>query len=295
MSFLTLGDTIALIAPSCGQKKQDLSASLAYFKQLGLNVVLAENLNHEYRYMAGSDKERAEILNQMYKNPDIKALFCIRGGAGSTRMLPFIDFETIKQNPKPIIGLSDSTAIQNAVFTQTGTPSLTGFLPLYDLKEKEINPLVNESLKKALFSEHHLATSGSCLNAGECCGELVGGCLSVFLYLAGTLYMPDLSNKILLLEDVGEKTYKIDLMLNQLKQQQGFNRLKGIVIGKFTDSQISDEADGDISACIRDFTAGLQIPIITDFAYGHIPARHILPLGLPVTLTASATTCSLSW
>lgn len=295
MSFLTTGDTIGLIAPSCGPKEQDLNASLAYFKQLGLNVVLAENLNHKYRYMAGSDKERAEAINKMYKTADIKALFCIRGGAGSTRILPFIDFETIKQNPKPIIGLSDSTALQNAVFAQTGTPSLTGFLPLYDIKEKEINPLVHDSLKTALFSEHHLATSGKCLNAGQCRGELVGGCLSVFLYLAGTPYMPDLSDKILLLEDVGEKTYKIDLMLNQLKQQQGFNRLNGIVIGKFTDSLISAEEDGDISACIHDFTADLQIPIITDFSYGHIPARHILPLGLPITLTASTTECTLSW
>lgn len=295
MNLLKQKDTIGLIAPSVGLQNKDLSPAIAYLKKLGLKIKLAPNLNSEYRYMAGTDQERADSINQMFKDPKIKALFCIRGGAGSTRILDKLDYKLIKENPKPIIGLSDSTALQNALFTETGNPAITGFLPLYDFNNKDIDPLVNSSLKDALFADTHTINSGSCHIAGTAKGSLIGGCLSVLCYLCGTPYFPDLKGKILLLEDIGEKTYKIDLMLNQLKQQKNFNKLKGIIFGNFTDCPIAAPEDGSVKDCINDFISGLNIPIITDFAYGHIPSRHILPLGLPVKLTSTSEKCTLSW
>lgn len=295
MSFLKAGDKIGLIAPSVGLKEKDLAPTLAFFKKLNLTPILASNLNSSYRYMAGTDQERALNINKMFEDSSIKALFCLRGGAGATRMLDYLDYKIIQNNLKPVVGLSDSTALQNALYAKTKNPSLTGFLPLYDLNDKTIASQTEASLLSALFEKNHLITSGTSLHEGTAEGVIIGGCLSVLLYLCGTPYFPDLSGKILLLEDIEEKTYKIDLMLNQLKQQKGFNALKGIIIGQFTDCPVVDPEDGTINDCIKDFAQNLNIPIITDFAYGHIPARHILPIGLTAKISATPETCTISW
>ena len=295
MAILKSGDKIGFIAPSCSQQNKDLTKAIKYFESLGLNVVLAPNLNKEYRYMADTDINRAKAINQMYKDTSIKALFCIRGGAGSSRLLNYLDYDLIKNNPKPIIGLSDSTILQNALITKSKIKSFTGFLPLYDFKNKNIDSLVSSSLENALFDDKHHITSGSPFKKGEAKGVLIGGTLSSLLYLCGTPYFPNLKNKILLLEDTDEKTYKIDLMLNQIKQQKNFNQLRGIIFGKFSDCIIIDKEDGTIEDCIKDFTKDLNIPIITDFEYGHIPSRYVLPLGTQIKIKSSQNNCSISW
>ena len=295
MAILKKGDKIGIIAPSVGLKDKDIAPTIDYFKKIGLKPILANNLTKDYRYMAGSDKERANSINKFFKNTDIKALFCLRGGAGATRMLDLLDYNIIKQNKKPIFGLSDSTAIQNALISKANLISYTGFLPLYDLEGENINKTLQTSLENTLFTNNQKIISGSCLKKGECKGKIVGGCLSVLTYLCGTQYFPNLTGKILLLEDIGEKTYKIDLMLNQLKQQKNFNKLKAIIIGQFHNCIISDKEDGTIEDCIKDFTKELNIPIITDFAYGHIKERYVIPLNKTVTLKSTNKECSISW
>lgn len=294
MAILKKGDKIGIIAPSVGLNDKDITPTINYFKNIGLTPVFAKNLSKNYRYMAGTDKERADNINKLFKDNSIKALFCLRGGAGATRILDLLDYNLIKQNKKPIFGLSDSTALQNALITKTNTTSYTGFLPLYDLDD-DINKTLDASLQKTLFNNHQTIISGNCLKKGECKGKIIGGCLSVLTYLCGTQYFPNLSGKILLLEDIGEKTYKIDLMLNQLKQQKNFNRLKAIIIGQFHNCIISDKEDGTIEDCIKDFTNGLNIPIITNFAYGHIKERYVVPLNKTVTLKSTTKECSISW
>ncbi|MBR5599235.1 MAG: LD-carboxypeptidase [Alphaproteobacteria bacterium] len=295
MAILKKGDRVGFIAPSCGLKNKNLTPSINYLKSLGLEVVLADNLNSQYRYMAGSKEQRANTINQMFKDKSIKALFCIRGGAGSSHILELIDYENIKNNPKPIIGLSDSTALQNALITKSDITCFTGFLPLYDFKNGPIDELTSSSLISSLFKDTHSISSGNCLIQGETTGKIIGGCLSVFLQLCGTPYFPSLKGKILLIEDIDEKTYKVDLMLNQLKQQKDFSELKAIIIGQFTDCIIVDEEDGTIGDCIKDFTKDLKIPVISNFQYGHIPSRHIIPLGKTVKLTSTPSICSISW
>lgn len=295
MSLLKKGDTVGLIAPSCGGKKTDLPLLKRLFEQMELKVIYANNLTDSFRYMAGSDEVRAKEFNRMVKDSKVKALFCLRGGAGATRMLDKTDFTALKTNPKPIIGLSDSTALQNAAVKLANNISLTGFLPLYELKTGKINEFMVKELKKTLFEDKHEISSGKCLKAGTAEGKIVGGCLSVFNLLCGTKYFPNLRGKILLLEDVGEKTYKIDLWLQQLKQQPHFDELKGIIFGKFSDCEIKDKNDGTIADCISDFAKGLNVPVICDFAYGHIPERHIIPLGIKVKMSATAKNCTLRW
>lgn len=295
MSWLKKGDTVGLIAPSSSLGDDDLKPTLEMFAQMGLWVVEATNIKSRFRYMAGSDQKRAEAINQMVKNPTIKALFCMRGGAGASRILDMIDFRTLHDNPKLIIGLSDATALQNAALTMSGNPALTGFLPLYDTHDGKINEVMRNELFNALFEDKHEIISGVCLREGQAQGEIVGGCLSVFNLLCGTKYFPDLTGKILLLEDVGEKTYKIDLMLNQLKQQPNFDKLNGVILGQFSDCIIKDKTDGTVADCINDFIRTVDIPVINEFAYGHIPQRHILPLGVAVKMIAEKNRCQVKW
>ena len=119
--------------------------------------------------------------------------------------------------------------------------------------------------------------------------------MSVLTYLCGTKYFPSLKDKILLIEDVGEKTYKIDLMLNQLKQQKDFAKLKGIIFGQFTDCTVASENDGSIEDVIKDFASGIKIPTIYNFDYGHIDHSRIIPLGLKVKIISTAKFCSICW
>ena len=294
MSFLKFEDKVGIIAPSCNLSGHDLIPFISLLKSWNLDVVLADNLNDSYRYMAGDDNLRAAALNKMLQDDNIKALFCIRGGAGATRILGQIDFDALKRNPKFIIGLSDSTALQNAAFSLANNRSLTGFLPLYETTEGQVDTFLANDLRHALFDDYRIITSGQTLISGETQGELIGGCLSVFTQLCGTSYFPSLKDKILLLEDVGEKTYKIDLMLTQLKNQPDFNELKGIIFGTFSNCEIKDETDGTIDDCINDFINGINIPVIKDFAYGHIPQRYILPLGHKITLRAQEN-CTLEF
>lgn len=296
MSLLQKGDTVGFVATSSGLEGRDISPAINYFEQeLNLKVKLAPNLASACRYMAGTDEERAAALTEMYRDSEIKALFAIRGAAGSSRMLKNLDYTTITQNPKPLFGLSDVTAVQNALFAKSAAPSYTGFLPVYDIRDGKVNPELETSLKNVLFADSRQISGGVSLISGTAEGKIIGGCLTSFLYLAGTEYLPDFKDKILLLEDTDEKTYKIDLMMSQLKQQKNFNRLKGIIIGSFTDCTIVDSFDGDISDCVADFVKDLQIPVITGFSYGHTPARSVVPLGFTVRMISSPAGCSLNW
>lgn len=144
-----------------------------------------------------------------------------------------MDYDIIARHSKPLFGLSDVTAVQNALVARASTPAYTGFLPIYDIKNDSLNSELETSLKNILFAPVHCLKSGTSLYPGKAEGQIIGGCLTSFLYLAGTNYMPDLAGKILLIEDTDEKTYKLDLMFSQLKQLKNFDKLHGIIIGAF--------------------------------------------------------------
>lgn len=295
MSLLNPKDKIGYIAPSSCLNDKDLAPSIEYFNSIGLEVVVANDIYSQYRYMAGTDIKRAQDINKMFEDDRIKAIFCTRGGAGALRLLPYLDYELISKKTKPIFGLSDSTVLQNALFAKTNNPSYTGFLPLYDINSSNINPTLKNNLEAIIFNNNHKIVSGTSLNQGQTSGIIVGGCLSVFLSLCGTPYFPDLTDKIILIEDDDEKTYRIDLMLNQLKLQKNFDKVKAIIFGSFTDSKIIDKEDGNIDDCINDFSKELNIPIIKNFQYGHIPNRYILPIGIKVDLVSTLNECYISW
>lgn len=290
MFELQKGDKVAIVAPS-GQigDKTKIAAGLDYLKKIGLKPILMPHVLAQYRYMAGTDKERAEDINQAFSNPEIKALFCVRAAAGATRILPYIDYNTAKKNPKPLIGFCDNAALMSALWQKSGVQSLNGFLLTYDFLHGTPDIMVKQDLNCWLRGQKPVFNSGICLQKGTAQGELLPINLSTLMRLAGTEYFPDLCGKILLIEDVHERIHKIDLMLQQLKQQPNFNKLSGIIFGLFTDSN-GDAEDGSIDDCINDFMQYLTLPAIKNFAFGHIPERHILPFGAKVRIDAAETT-----
>lgn len=288
MFSLKAGDKVGIASPAGHIPGfESIKLALDYIESLGLRYVIGANAYNVSRYMAGTDEERAEDLMSFFKDPEIKAVFTTAGGCGSQRLLDLLDYEIIKQNPKPVIGLSDNTALQLGLWTQTGNMNITGFSLKYDFKNGHIDGLVDASLQKVLSGTGQNIVSGQTQTAGTAEGILVGGCLSLIRSLAGTPYFPDLKDTILLIEDVGEKTYKLDLMLTQLRQQPGFSKIKGIVFGTFACCEEADPGDGSVNDVIDDFCCRIhRIPVIKNFAYGHIPSRYVLPTGVKVRLNA---------
>ena len=286
MSLIAKNDKVAFIAPSSAIKKTDLSAAQKWFADKGIRTEIMPHVFSTYRNMGGIDVERAADINECFTREDIKAAFCVRGGAGSLNLLDKIDYSAVQKMPKPVFGLSDSTALQNALYTKSGNVSYTGFLPVYDFNDGALDAQLEESLKHVLFGERQCVKGGKCLKKGQAEGVMVGGCLSVFCSLCGTPYFPDLEDKILLLEDIGEKTYRIERMLGQIRLQSGFSKIKGIVFGQFVNCAEADAGDGTIEEILRDFAAEANVPIVAYFPYGHQKSRFILPIGGKVLLNA---------
>jgi len=286
MFRLQKGDKIGIISPSCGLENKDLTPAINYLKSQGLEPILGKHINSSYHYMGGTDIERASDIMTFFEDNTIKAIFCTRGGAGSLRILPHLDYDIISQNPKPIFGFSDTTALQNGIYSKTQNISYSGFLLIYDFSHGNINPMQAEDLNNIIKGNTQSITSGETVIGGYGEGTLVGGNFYALLSLCGTPYFPDLTNKIILLEDTGIKSYQLDLMLQQLSMQKGFSKIKGIIFGQYENIRIVDECDGSINDNINYFCQNLNIPIIKNFAYGHTEARHILPIGASIKLDA---------
>ena len=286
MPKLRAGDKVAIVAPSAKiGGKAEIENALNYIKELGLEPVLGKHLLEQRRYMAGTDKDRAEDINTAFADQEIKALFCVRAAAGATRILPLIDYEVARENPKPVIGFCDNAALQVALLKKANIVSYNGFVFTYDCKNGNLDTKIRSSLENLLQGKKIKIISGATKRKGKAKGELIAVNLSVLLYLAGTPYFPDLRGKILLIEDVHERMHKIDLMLQQLKQQPHFAELAGVIFGQFTDCSGDDE-DGTLDDCIDDFLQGTDFPVIHNFDFGHTPSRYVLPLGSQVSLDA---------
>lgn len=283
---LKKGDKVGIISPSSSLEKEDIASAVKYLESLGLEIVFGKNVFKKHRWMAGTERERANDISDMHKNKDIKAIFCSAGGVGSQKILPYIDYDLIRNNPKPIFGFSDNTSLQLAVYALSKQISYTGFSLKYDFRNSHIDSLVEDSLKKVISGKKQTIKSGKTVIKGKTKAVMIGGCLSMVRNLAGTKYLPNLKDKILLLEDVDEKTYKIDLMLEQIKQLKNFDKVKGIVFGKFEDCIITEKENSSIDEVISEFCKGLNIPVIKDFEYSHSKSRYVLPMGKKVTLDA---------
>lgn len=281
---------VAIVSPSVMLSERPFNSEkwLAYLQEdLGLETVLTPTALTGTKLETFQAKDKARDIMAAYANDSIDALIAVHGGAAALRVLEYLDFEVIRRHPKPIIGFSDTTSLQFGVFGRTGQAYITGFLPEYDFRDGRISAQTDEDLRRVLAGEKFDAVSGVCVYSGVAEGVLIGGNMSAISDLSGTSYYPDLTDKILLLEDECEPAYKLKLMLTQLKYNPIFSGVKGIVFGQFTDC--SDHVtQGTVASVVEDFAAQVELPMIRDFDYGHIKGRRVLTCGVKYRLDAAS-------
>ena len=290
---LKKGDLIGIISPaSTPDELSRIENSVKYFENLGYSVVLGQNVGKYRGYLAGTDQERLDDLHSMFSNKKVKAVFCIRGGYGAFRLLDKINYKLIKSNPKIFVGYSEITALQNAIFTKTGLITFAGPMPAVDFVN-EVSSFTEEFFWKLVTSKKKIGrikypaeTSPQTLRKGIVSGQIVGGNLAVLTALTGTKYFPDMKNKILILEDINEAPYKVDRLLNQLRLNGVFSKIKGIILGRFVDCYEDDANKKTLTLgeVIDDYFCPLKIPSLYVFPHGHIKDFVTIPFGLKIKL-----------
>ncbi|MBE6444800.1 MAG: LD-carboxypeptidase [Alphaproteobacteria bacterium] len=280
--------TVGIISPSIMLSDRPLHEDKwqPYLESCGLKVVWSPSATKGTYAYNGYAQEKAKDIMDMYANPEIDALVSAHGGAGALNVLEYLDFDFIAKHPKPIIGFSDNTSMQLAVYAKTHQPFVTGFFLEYAFRNGDINPLVDADFRKIIQGEKMSYQSGETVNGGVAEGVLLGECLSPISDLNGTPYYPDISDAILLIEDEEEQSYKLGLMLTQLRYNPNFKKVKGIVFGKFADC-IDHKTQGSVEKIIADFCSNVDVPIVKDFNFGHFAEHHVLPMGVKYRFDAN--------
>jgi len=232
---LKAGDMVTLIAPGGPVTAEKIVMAEKNIQSLGFKTKQSKNLKAIKKHTAGTDSQRLEDLHAAFSDADTKAIWCVRGGNGCNRLLPNLDYNLIKNNPKPLIGFSDITALHNAIFNLTGLIGFHAPIGAWSFSDYNI-----DNLTKVLVegSSNHIVRGTKrtkILNKGKVSGQLVGGNLSVLAAIAGTDFDNDYTDKIVFIEDVGEAPRRIDRMLTQLSQTSNLKKAKGVIFGEFDD------------------------------------------------------------
>ena len=264
-------------------------------ESLGYRVEVGENVGKKHGYLAGSDEERLLDFHNMFGNKNIKAIFCVRGGYGSGRLLDKINYSLIKKNPKIFVGYSDITALQLALYKKSGLITFAGPMLATDFNG-EINGFAEENFWRVLTSTKKIGKLYNpnkekfyVLKPGRAEGNILGGNLAVLASIMGTGYFPGFKNSILLLEEIGEVPYKIDRFLNQLKLAKIFNQINGVILGRFVDCYETDKSKSTIklNEVIEHYFSKLEVPVIYNFSHGHIRENITIPVGINCKLNSS--------
>ncbi len=275
------GDTVGVVAPSGPFEPERLRPALDYLTGRGYRVREGRSLYERERYLAGSDSERASDLNGMFVDPQVRAIFVARGGYGSARVLDLLNYEGIRRNPKPLVGFSDTTALQLGIYVHTGLVTYSGVTLCADVTEEGMHAVTEETLWGALVEGRFPPVVGlQALGRGVAEGRLIGGCLSMVASLVGTPYLPDPAGALLFLEDVNEVPYRIDRMLNQLRMTGVFEQAAGVVFGQFEGCEPEREEEGTTAAVLEALAGTIACPVFCDLPYGHGPGRRVLPVGM---------------
>lgn len=289
-------DVIGIISPASSPDEFiRVEKGVKYLESLGYRVKVGNNVGKNHGYLAGTDQERVDDIHDMFKDKNVKAVFCIRGGYGAFRLLDKIDYRVIKNNPKIFVGYSEITALQMAFLEKAGLVTFAGPMVAVDFYD-EISPYTSELFWATITSNKKIgkvnypeAQKMPYLQKGIGSGRLFGGNLAVFAALLGTNYSPNPTGKILLIEDIGELPYKVDRMLNQLRLAGIFKKIKGIILGRFVDCNEHDPNKKTLTLgeVIDHYIGSLKIPSIYTFPHGHIKDFVTIPFGIKVNLNAT--------
>lgn len=290
------GDLIGLVTPGSPIREEQLKACVLKLEELGFRTTYMDSVLSEYGYLAGRDQERADELMEMFARQDVDAIWCVRGGYGSIRILDLLDYELIRNNPKIFMGYSDITALITAIYQETGLVTFHG-----PVGTSDFNHFSKKSIRKVLLEPQaeykypYKRDRGTrtnpeydryTLHGGQAEGILIGGNISVLDSIIGTPFEPDFANKIVYLEDIGEKTYRVDKMVFHLLSGTNLKEAAGIVMGVFEDCNVNDEPTLSLKEALDDLLIPLGIPVSYGLSFGHIRRMITIPTGVRAAMDA---------
>ena len=291
------GDTVGLIAPSGHTSEAALAQAVGNIESLGLRVRLGDNVNYVYGNYAGTVEQRLADLHAMFLDPEIKAVWAVRGGSGCISLLEHIDYRLIRAHPKILIGYSDITCLHLALLKMAGLVTFHGPVGSSTFSEYSV-----AQLRAVLMDPQDSYTITMCpeyppprtLHEGVATGRLIGGNLSMVAALAGTPYAADFKDAILYLEDVNEEPYRIDRMMTQLQLSQGYYHAAAVVLGIFENCEgIDGENALSLDDTVDQHLLPLTRPAVAGYSFGHIRHQFTLPVGLRARLDTTQQTLTL--
>ncbi|QFG00903.1 LD-carboxypeptidase [Psychrobacillus glaciei] len=289
---LQIGDTIGIIAPSSPPNPKQLKRSLKFLDELGLSYRMGKSLENVYGYLAGSDEERLEDLHEMFADPNIAGIICAGGGYGSARYTDKIDFQLMNECPKIFWGYSDITFLHTSMNLYSDIVTFHGPMLASDVGKDTFSDL-SKKMFQQLFTpmELHYTEAISPLtrfSGGVAQGELTGGNLSLLASGVGTKYQVDTRGKLLLIEDIGEEPYRVDGMLNQLRQAGILDAAAGFIIGDFKDAEPKKrQVSLSLDEVLNHYLGSLGKPAVRGFKIGHCEPHFAVPLGAEAELDAN--------
>ena len=299
---------VGIVAPASATfKTVDVAIARESLEALGLRVTVGPHVLSRHGYLAGGDKDRAADINAFFRDPSIKAVVPIRGGWGSSRVLPHLDYEAIRRNPKVLVGYSDITALHMAIQAKTGLVTFHGpnGLGRWDAWSVDIfrkvlfdgeavtldNPTTLSDKNALTQTEHRVQT----LVPGTARGRLLGGNLTVLTAILGSTYVPSFDGAILFLEDVDENLYRIDRMFTQLKLAGILDRISGFVFGTCAECEPGEGfASLTLEEILADHITPLGVPAWFGAMIGHQTPQWTVPVGIEATIDASRGTIRLA-
>ena len=291
---LRTGDTVGVVASAAAVDREYLERGVQELARQGYRVKVSERALARDRILAGTDGERASELTRFFRDPEVRAIFAARGGYGAGRLLPLIDFERLRRTPKIFVGFSDQTFLLNAIAEQARMVCFHGPMVAKDVAGG-ISARSMEHLRRLLAGEldRFDLRAAEAIHPGAAQGALIGGCLSIVVAMLATPYVPDFTGKILFLEDTGEKAYRIDRMLVQLRHSGALEQVAGVVFGGMHSPGDSESEQRLIRQFAAEQTAGLGVPVLWGIEAGHGTENFTLPIGLRARLDAAA--CRISF
>lgn len=305
-SRLRPGDTVGLICPAApAYSREAVQVTIESLQTLGLKTKLAPHFYDRYGYLAGRDSDRAADVNSMFADPSVKMIMAMHGGWGCARILPLLDYETIRRNPKILIGYSDITALLVGIQAQTGLTTMHGPVGSVTwnaftvdwfrsvLMDGQAVTFQNPAKKDDLLAQtkDRITT----IRPGTARGQLVGGNLTVLCHLIGSPYLPDFTGKILFVEDTHEDIYSVDRMLTHLKLAGVLGRIAGFVFGKCTACEPGSGGYGSLTFedILTEHINALRVPAYAGAMIGHITDKFTIPVGINAEIDADRGTIRL--
>ena len=293
---LQKGDAIGVVALAGPVDPNQLKSGLRVLREMGLNPVSGKHILARNGFLAGTDEERADDLMSMFSDPEIKGIFCARGGYGVNRILPLLDSKIIRKNPKIVVGASDITLL--LLYLQKKCSLVTFHGPMVAAGFGSRKMKLSESWFWRMLSgksgSKKISTSkAKILKPGKAEGHLAGGCLTLLCRSLKTPFEINTDEKILLIEDVNEPAYRIDGMLWQLRQAGKFKNVRAVIFGEMINCKFNADQTGSLDEMIAEFFKLDSFPVIINCPVGHGKEMWTLPLGVGAKLNTKTKSLTL--